>query len=126
MAIRDAYDAGILIIAASGNSGGDIEYPAAYDEVMAVGSVDSTGIISDFCSIGEEMEVVAPGELIKTTGGFGGEIIVSGTSMAVPHVVGIASVLWQKDKTKSADFIRQLINESANYLGMKVYMEMGW
>ncbi len=117
MAIRDAYDAGILIIAASGNSGGEIEYPAAYDEVMAVGSVDSTGTISDFCSTGEEMEVVAPGELIKTTGGFGGEIIVSGTSMAVPHVVGIASVLWQKDKTKSADFIRQLINESANYLG---------
>ena len=117
MAIRDAYDAGILIIAASGNSGGEIEYPAAYDEVMAVGSVDSTGTISDFCSTGEEMEVVAPGELIKTTGGFGGEIIVSGTSMAVPHVVGIASVLWQKDKTKPADFIRQLINESANYLG---------
>lgn len=117
MAIRDAYDSGILIIAASGNSGGAIEYPAAYDEVMAVGSVDSTGTISDFCSTGEEMEVVAPGELIKTTGGFGGEIIVSGTSMAVPHVVGIASVLWQKDKTKSADFIRQLINESANYLG---------
>ncbi len=117
MAVRDAYDAGILIIAASGNSGGDIEYPAAYDEVMAVGSVDSTGTISDFCSTGEKMEVVAPGELIKTTGGFGGEIIVSGTSMAVPHVVGIASILWQKDKTKSADFIRQLINESANYLG---------
>ena len=117
MAIRDAYDSGILIIAASGNSGGAIEYPAAYDEVMAVGSVDSMGTISDFCSTGEEMEVVAPGELIKTTGGFGGEIIVSGTSMAVPHVVGIASILWQKDKTKSADFIRQLINESANYLG---------
>ena len=117
MAIRDAYDSGILIIASSGNSGGAIEYPAAYDEVMAVGSVDSMGTISDFCSTGEEMEIVAPGELIKTTGGFGGEIIVSGTSMAVPHVVGIASVLWQKDKTKSADFIRKLINESANYLG---------
>lgn len=63
------------------------------------------------------MEVVAPGELIKSTGGFGGETIVSGTSMAVPHVVGIASVLWQKETTKSADFIRRLINESANYLG---------
>ena len=84
---------------------------------MAVGSVDSNGVISDFCSTGEDMEVVAPGELIKSTGGFGGEIIESGTSMAVPHVVGIASLLWQKDKSKSADFIRQLINESANCLG---------
>lgn len=42
LAIKAAYDAGILIIAASGNAGGAIEYPAAYPEVMAVGSVDAT------------------------------------------------------------------------------------
>lgn len=41
-AIRRAYDAGILIVAAAGNNG-VVEYPAAYDEVVAVGAVDAKG-----------------------------------------------------------------------------------
>lgn len=40
--------------------------------------------------------------------------VFSGSSMAVPHVVGLASILWQKDTTKGADFIRGLIDVSAN------------
>lgn len=117
-AIQDAYNSNILVIAAAGNHG-IVEYPAAYDEVMAVGSVDTNGEVSDTSATGELLEVVAPGEQIKSSGAFDGEVIVSGTSMAVPHVTGVASVLWQRDKNVSNAFIRQLINYSANLYGDK-------
>lgn len=118
-AVKDAARQGILIVAAAGNSGNEnnIEYPAVYPEVMAVGSVDSSCGHSESSAMGAQLEICAPGEQIKSIGSFDGEIIVSGTSMSVPHVVGAASLLWQKDKTKSADFIRQLLNASARELG---------
>lgn len=115
-AIQDAYNAGILIIAAVGNNG-IIEYPAAYDEVIAVGSVDSKGERSQGSAIGKGLELVAPGELILSTGSIGGISVSSGTSMAVPHVVGIASALWEKDLNCSAGFIRLILSISANQYG---------
>ncbi|MCR5609739.1 MAG: S8 family peptidase, partial [Lachnospiraceae bacterium] len=117
-AVKEAYDNGILIIAAAGNEGEDgVQYPAAFKEVLAVGSVDSDANISDFSSTGEEVEIVAPGERIKATGSFDGSIIVSGTSIAVPHVVGAAATIWGKDLSKSNEFVRQLIDVSANEVG---------
>ena len=53
---------------------------------------------------------------IKTAGE---TMVTSGTSMAVPHVVGAASLLWQKDTSKSKDFIKDLLEESARNLGDK-------
>ena len=115
-AIQDAYNAGILIIAAAGNNG-IVEYPAAYDEVIAVGSVDSKGERSQGSAIGDGLELVAPGELILSRGSLGGISVSSGTSMAVPHVVGIASALWEKDLNCSAEFIRLVLDISANQYG---------
>ena len=112
-AVKDAYNRGILIIAAAGNQG-DVEYPAAMEEVMAVGGTDTDGTVCDYSGQGEEVEIVAPAEKIITTGGFDGVMVTNGTSMAVPHVVGVAARLWEKDRTKTADFIRQLMNAAAN------------
>lgn len=52
-----------------------------------------------------------------STGGFGGTTVCGGTSMAAPHVTAVASILWQKDKSVSNEFIRQLLNASANGYG---------
>ena len=115
-AIHAAYDAGILIVAAAGNSG-VVEYPAAYGEVIAVGSVDNMGNRSEGSAVGDALELVAPGELVLSTGAFYGVAVFSGTSMAAPHVAGIASLLWEKDPDCSADFIRFLLASTANLYG---------
>nr|MBP3598934.1 S8 family serine peptidase [Eubacterium sp.] len=63
------------------------------------------------------MEIVAPGEVVRTTGFIGTEEVVSGTSLAAPQIAAVASLIWQKDPSVSADFVRGLLNESANQYG---------
>lgn len=118
-AIQDADNAGILMVAAAGN-GSIVEYPAAYNEVMAIGAVDGEGKKCDFSPNAKEIEVVAPGETVFSTGFLGGCTITSGTSMAVPHVVGVASVLWQKDMSMDKEFIRVLLNKATNKCSTEV------
>ena len=115
-AVEDAYQAGILMIAAAGNNG-QVEYPAAYPQVIAVGSVNAEGKAAEKSASGDELEFVAPGEKVTSTGLLHGTIVQSGTSLAAPHVAGVASLLWQKDITVTADFIRGLLKESANPCG---------
>ena len=117
-AVKDASDAGILVIAAAGNTGEKgVQYPAALDDVMAVGSVDKNGDVADSSSVGEEVEIVAPGELVRSTGVLGEETVSSGTSLAAPQVAGVAALIWEKDPDMPADFVRALLNESANGYG---------
>ena len=112
-AVRSAYDAGMLLVAAGGNTeGASIEYPAAYPEVMAVGATDNTGNKIQTTSDGEELEILAPGSQIPTTGLFGGVMITEGTSIATAQVSAAASLLWSKDSTKSAGFIRSLLKNT--------------
>ena len=89
----------------------------AYDQVIAVGAVNAKEEHSKDSAIGEEMELVAPGEQIKSLGYFGGDIVVGGTSMSASHVTGVASLLWQKDLGKSNEFIRELMKKGAKKLG---------
>lgn len=123
-AVEDAYNNNILMVAAAGNKETDVEYPAAFEEVMAVASTNTSSEISDFSNTGEELDVAAPGEKIKVLGFFGLNGVTQGTSIAVPHVVGVASLLLEKDLTKSNEFIRQLITysskeiENTDYCGL--------
>lgn len=113
-AIKDAEATGILLIAAAGNTEHqDINYPAAYDEVIAVGAINAEGKLAELTSTGTELELLAPGEQVCTTGLFYGTIGVSGTSIATAQVTGAAAMLKAKDKTKSNDFIRGLLKTSS-------------
>ena len=105
-AVEDAKKAGILMIAATGNGSGSVEYPAAYDEVVAVGAIDSKANITSESNSGEQVELVAPSKQVNTEGLYGGNVVVGGTSMSVAHVVGAASVIWSRDTGKSENFVR--------------------
>lgn len=120
--IKEADEAGILMIAAAGNCGetvgeSTVEYPAAFEEVVAVGATNPEGTVSEMSSVGVEIELLAPGEKIPATGYYGEIAQTDGTSMAAPHVTGAASVLWAKDRIKSSDFIRALLKASAIIVG---------
>ncbi|MFB6172438.1 MAG: S8 family serine peptidase [Haloarculaceae archaeon] len=90
-----ATDWGVLLVAAAGNSGpctDCVGYPAAYSEVVAVGSTTSNDTLSGFSSTGPEVEIAAPGSSIYSTVP-GGYDTLSGTSMACPHVSGAGGLL---------------------------------
>lgn len=112
-AIEQAYKHNIIIVGAAGNDGNTVEYPAAFDEVIAVGGVNCEGEVSDSSVTGKEIELMAPGEMVKVVGAFGGITAADGTSMAAPHVTAMASILLEKDKSVSNGFIRKLMNASA-------------
>jgi len=119
-AIQEAERQGILIVAAAGNRGFGPEtelYPALYPEVISVGAVTKAHKRASYSSTGSELDIVAPGTEILSTTNDGGYGILTGTSMAAPHVTGAIAVLLAKNKTWSGQQIKDLIYESATPLG---------
>lgn len=108
-AVRDAYDAGILMIASAGNSEGDVMYPAAYSEVMAVGATNEKGQWMSDTAGKDQLEILAPGNKILVTSDFEGTMCVEGTSVSAAQVSGAAALIWSTMPDKSADYIRRLM-----------------
>ncbi|WP_102127023.1 S8 family serine peptidase [Deinococcus planocerae] len=60
-AYTSAYSKGVLIIAATGNDGAAVSYPAAYDNVVGVGAIDDAGAKADFSNFGPQVDLAGPG-----------------------------------------------------------------
>jgi subtilisin len=119
-AVNNAYNVGILLVAAAGNEGfdrkGTITYPAKYNSVIAVGAVDRDNNRASFSSVGRELELMAPGlDIVSTV--IGGYASYNGTSMAAPHVTGTAALIWQAELGLTNVHIRNSLNETAVTLG---------
>jgi subtilisin family serine protease len=116
-----AKDAGIPIVAASGNGhavGSDAGTPASCEGVVGVGATDETKTITNFSSrMGDLVDVVAPGFNVLSTIPGNAYQAMPGTSMATPHVTGIVALMFQKNPNLSVDEINTLLCENAEDLG---------
>lgn len=131
-AVNAAWDAGLVVVVAAGNSGPNkytIGSPAAASKVITVGAVDKYDVITSFSSRGPtadgrlKPEVVAPGNWIiaaRASGTSMGQPIndyytaAPGTSMATPHVAGIAALLLQAHPSWTPDKVKTALIETAD------------
>lgn len=120
-AINIATQNGIQVVVAAGNSGSSktpgLLYPAKYEPVIAVGSVDKDMNRSSFSSYGPELDVVAPGSSIQSTYLFNSYARLSGTSMAAPHVAGDLALLKEAFPNASAQELTQKLFTTAKDAG---------
>lgn len=105
-ACKYAYDKGVILMAAAGNTGGqDSIYPAKYEECYSVGAIDPVFRVSDFSSFGPHLDISAPGSKILSTYPGGKYVIMSGTSMATPFATGCIALLLSAGVNLSYDTI---------------------
>lgn len=124
--IRHAAEKGVLVIAAAGNDGpyeDSIDFLAAYASVVAVGALDEEFMVPDWSARGinqitqpvivekRDLEFVAPGVNIQSTGKNNEYLTLSGTSVAVPYVAGLAARTWQGDAQKTRDRLAELAQD---------------
>ncbi len=105
-AVKDAVNAGIHVICASGNIGpqlNTVEYPGQYPETITVGAVQKNRDIWKFSSRGPSVDFVAPGVDIESTFPMGLYVCKSGTSIAAPFVTGIAALILAKHRLFGGD-----------------------
>jgi subtilisin len=113
-----AWSKGLLLVAAAGNNGGAVGFPASYGSVVAVSAIDSSNIIASFSSRGPKVELCAPGVNVLSTIPGGGYGTKNGTSMACPHVSGAAALAWGGHRYANNITIRRLLAATADNLGI--------
>ncbi|MER7331012.1 MULTISPECIES: S8 family serine peptidase [unclassified Micromonospora] len=116
--------AGILVVAAAGNTGpycGSIDDPPApYADVLTVGAVDAQRRVTSFSSRGPvpgaaKPDLVAPGHEVLSAMPGGGYATLSGTSMATPQVAGVVALMWSANPALVGDLprTRQILRDTA-------------
>ena len=122
-AIYDAFrygrqGKGCVITFASGNSySNSVNYPAnCNDTILAVGAIDNTGTRADFSNYGTKLDLVAPGVDILSTIPNDQTEYKSGTSMACPHVAGVAALILERNSELTVNQVNSIICSNAKKL----------
>ncbi len=122
-AINYANDLGMLLIAAAGNTNigpsnpGVVGYPAKLLGCMGVSATDDRDLFASFSRYGNEVDVCAPGNLIYSTYVNNGYQYLSGTSMATPHVSGLAALVKSYVPALTNVDIELILDRTADDLG---------
>jgi len=115
--IKKAKEAGVTIVCAAGNDSGAVNYPAKYPETIAVSAGTSSNGIAYFSSRGPEIDFIAPGVSIYSTYKGGKYKKMSGTSMACPHVAGLAAMAAAAGND-TPDKVKESLKKAARDLGL--------
>ncbi len=122
-AIEAAGDAGILFVAAAGNASSNNDnfpfFPASYDaeNIISVASTDDQDHLSGFSNFGlNTVDLGAPGSDILSTFPGNSYGVISGTSMATPHVSGAVCLLWAAAPEFTAAEVKQTVLESVDVI----------
>ncbi|WP_347862260.1 S8 family peptidase [Salimicrobium sp. PL1-032A] len=124
-AVDYAWNKGSVVVAAAGNDGVSTTFePASYDNAIAVGAVDSNNNVASFSNYGTWVDVTAPGVDIVSTVLRDNYDSYSGTSMASPHVAGLAGLLASQGRSNTE--IRDAIEQTAEPIyGTGYYFQHG-
>ncbi len=130
-AVQYEHDRGMITVVAAGNNNGDaLDFsPASADYAISVAASDSNDLKASFSNWGEKIDVAAPGvDILSTRASINGMCgvsntvgtnycRVSGTSMATPHVAGLAALILSKNPSLTNEEVRQIIRSGATDLG---------
>ncbi|MCS6882728.1 MAG: S8 family serine peptidase [Oscillochloridaceae bacterium] len=122
-AIQNAVSNSVVVCFAAGNANVDIDvtpqYPAVYPEVIAVAATDNRDVRASFSNYGTKVDVSAPGVNIYSTYPDDSYAYLSGTSMASPHVAGLAALIWSRNPTLSNAQVRAIIESTCDNIDAK-------
>ena len=106
---------GCVVVFASGNEHKDsVDFPAnCNDTILAVGAINRNGVRPSFSNYGTELDIVAPGLSILSTVLNDTTDVMSGTSMACPHVAGVAALILERNSELTVNQVNSIINSNA-------------
>ena len=112
-AFQKLWDEGIVSIAAAGNDGNTaFSYPASHPTVISVAANNEAGNRASFSQYNSQVDVSAPGVSVKSCVPSNGYDFYDGTSMATPHVAGVAALVWGSKPGATNEQVRQAIEST--------------
>jgi len=117
-AIQNAVNRNVVVVFAAGNDNRNTDttpqFPGVYPEVIAIAALDQQDRKATFSNFGGNVDVSAPGVNIWSTVPVNCFGFKNGTSMASPHVAGLAALVWSRNRSLTNQQVRQVIQDTCD------------